>query len=469
MKKFIEWIKINYPNFLIEQDNSIKPWITSPIYNPINSFPINNSFPKTLDKWHPENSYKANEIIIKKQIIPKDFIRSAQPNPEKWDKDFQNLQKPGMAPSQYHLGPQWMDIGFATHKDYFDKPIIMYVVTDEALERVYPDAGAYADCKDGWIVIPKKCFTVLPTASSDGKLTQWGGETLAHELRHTTQKGNVPKERWLNSALPGNINDRTSPRGKRYYQHPMEMGVRLAAIKNSLDENLRQQIKKEFSNNFIANILENSKEVLKRIPLDDFLDEGITNDESIILNPEKWVNIAYSEIKRKLNDGNYYNNRDIKFIKNNIFNENPEMAEQQKRNMLHRARERKNQYLYKQELLKLGQIEPKNEKEMLVFILDPKRYANIKLKNLITSQTSGKEIFKIYKEFERIANLAKKQIYGEDDPVFKHSFKNSDAASLINFFNTLNDQQKENYLDELLRFYDQVVKTGRINNQIQNS
>jgi len=450
MENFVEWLKINYPEFLNEQDNSIKPWMTSPVYNPIAKKPSTIATPNAPDSWHPENTYKANEIIIKKQIIPKDFIRAAQPNPEKWDRDFQNLQKPGTMPSQYHTGSQFKDIGFATHKDFFDTPVTMYVVTDEALKRVHPDAGAYASFQGGYIVMPKKSFTELPTASSDGKLTKYGVNTLAHELRHTTQKGEAPQERWQDPNLPGSYNDVTSPKGKKYYQDPREMGVRLAAIKNLLDENLRQKIKKEIAVNLNLENLEFYKNLTARVPLDDYLDEGIIDNDDIILNTEKWIDTAYNEIKRKLNSNQYYTPNNVKFIKNYIIDSNPEIEKSKKDSMLIRAKQRKNQYLFKQEIRKLQDIDFKNEKDMLIFILDPIMYLNSKIKNnsYLYHGASHKEI---QKEFRKIVD----KIKGE----------NRDVSSLIEFYDSLDPEKKKNYLDELLRFYDQVVKNNPQNNQ----
>jgi len=450
MKNFAEWLKTNYPEFLNEQDNSVKPWMTSPVYNPIAKKPSTIATPNAPDRWHPENTYKADEIIIKKQIIPKDFIRAAQPNPEKWDRDFQNLQKPGTMPSQYHTGSQFKDIGFATHKDFFDTPVTMYVVTDEALKRVYPDAGAYASFQDGYVVMPKKSFTELPTASSDGKLTKNGAETLAHELRHTTQKGKAPQERWQDPNLPGSYNDMTSPKSKKYYQDPMEMGVRLAAIKNLLDENLRQKIKKEIAVNLNLENLEFYKNLTARVPLDDYLDEGIIDNDDIILNTEKWIDTAYNEIKRKLNSNQYYTPNNVKFIKNYIIDSNPEIEKSKKDNMLLRAKQRKNEYLFKQEMRKLQDIDFKNEKDMLIFILDPIMYLNSKIKNnsYLYHGASHKEI---QKEFRKIVD----KIKGE----------NRDVSSLIEFYDSLDPEKKKNYLDELLRFYDQVVKNNPQNNQ----
>lgn len=376
---------------------------------------------------NPESQYSKNEILVKKQVIPSNLIRSVQKNPEKWDRDIANLQQPGS-----------QDIGFATHKDFMDKPITMYVVTDESLKRVYPDAGAYASFKDNYIVMPKSAFTELPTATSDGKLNKWGADTLAHELRHTTQKGDAPKERWQNQK--GSI---ATPEGYHQYMHdPREMGVRLAAIKNLLDENLMKKTQEQLILNLDAqNILRS----FKREPIDDYLDDGITNDDNIKLDAEKWVNSAYNEIKRKLNNGQYYTRRDVAFIKNNIIDPNPEIENSKKQNMITRAKQRKDQYLFKQEVNKLLNSYPKNEKDLLLFILDPDMYFANKIQN---NFQLGDKTKIIQQEFVNTSNSIRNMVRE----------MNHDAKNLINFYINLDSSQKQNYMKELLDNYDQVVK-----------
>ena len=373
MENFVEWLKINYPEFLNEQDNSVKPWITSPVYKPIAKQTPSTIAPPaaSLPAGHPENEYKADEIIIKKQIIPKDFIRAAQPNQEKWDRDFQNLQKPGTMPSQYHTGSQFKDIGFATHKDFFDTPITMYVVTDEALKRVYPDTGAYASTEDGYIVMPKKSFIELPTASSDGKLTKDGANTLAHELRHTTQKGKAPQERWQDPNLPGSYSDIISPKSKKYYQDPREMGVRLAAIKNLLNRKTFDKINEKSAGKVYNRVVydEHISTLVYYIPVD--------NDEKralrFVLNPEEWIKYAVNNMSKTPGSG------DAEMI---------------------------------------------NEKGF----------------------------------YEKMQNAAKKIINELKE-------MNDDVSSIIGFYDSLDQEKKKNYLDELLRVYVQVVKNNPQNNQ----
>jgi hypothetical protein len=166
---------------------------------------------KTITKT--DSDYKPDEIIVKKIVIPKKLIRSAQSNKAKWDKDFEQLKTD-------HI----YDLGYKTHKEKFDQPILLYVVKSEAIHRKYPNAGAYAVPWDKCIVLPETAFEVLPTASSDGKLTKWGAETMAHELRHTTQDLTNPHARKART-FKGDINS-------NYYNDPSEIGVRVAALKN---------------------------------------------------------------------------------------------------------------------------------------------------------------------------------------------------------------------------------------------
>ena len=160
--------------------------------------------------------YSPDEIVAKVMVTPRELIKNSSDDPERWQRDYDKLQAPEN------------DVGIATHKDKFDKPVLMYVVKPEALARVHPEAGAYADSNH--IVMPSNQFEFLPTDNKIGKLTKWGIETLRHELRHKTQKDVATTY----FSLPGSVGDEKSDRFKGYMHHPMEMGVRLAAIKNLL-------------------------------------------------------------------------------------------------------------------------------------------------------------------------------------------------------------------------------------------
>ena len=271
MKKFIEWIEKNYPYFLSEQEQR-PPFFAASSNN-------------------PEQIYSPNEIIIKKQVIPKNLIRSAQPNPEKWDVDYQNLKKPGIPPSKYHLGPQPEDIGFATHKEFFEKPVTMYVVKQDAIQRNYK-VNAYASFKNRYVVISNTAFEVLPTATSDGKLTKEGANTLAHELRHTTQKGEVP----INRNVTAQQDIKSTEGWQKYMHDPNEMGVRLAALKNILTKKTFDDILKGYeylyADNNKSNILNSVRILVNSLPYNN---EKMMLD--FILNPNKWAEYALKNLK----------------------------------------------------------------------------------------------------------------------------------------------------------------------------
>lgn len=169
---------------------------------------------ESLTYYSPENTYK-DDILAIKEVIPINYIRTAQINKEKFDKDYASLKNPTND-----------DIGFATNKEKFNKPIRMIVVTDKSMND---DQGkntlafATRDHKGDVIVMRKSLFIELPSKTSIGKLTPSGINTLAHELRHTTQnRDKTPELRRQNDDL-----------GYKHYMHdPREMGVRIAAIKN---------------------------------------------------------------------------------------------------------------------------------------------------------------------------------------------------------------------------------------------
>jgi len=218
-----------------------------------------------------ENQYKPEEILLKKQVIPKDLIRRGQLNPEKWDKDFQNLE----APDPYD------DEGYATHKFDMFKPVTMFIVKKDAMNRVAPNSGAYA--LKGNIVIPDNQFEVLPTANTDGKLTQLGTQNLSHELRHTTQHRPYKA---VYKSMSGDITDENSEKGKGYMLDPLETGVRLAALKNLLNhENIENIVIKLLKNRVKPDVLETYKktvnEMINVIPNNDkaWL-EVLTNPEA---------------------------------------------------------------------------------------------------------------------------------------------------------------------------------------------
>jgi len=167
-----------------------------------------------VEAYHsPENKYK-DDIVAIKEVIPINYIRMAQKNKEKFDKDYANLKNPTND-----------DIGFATNKEKFNKPLRMIIITDEGMNKKLGDALGFAttDHKGSVIVMRKSSFIELPSKTSIGKLTPEGLETLAHELRHTTQDS---------SKTPESRKQRRDGSYKHYMHDPREMGVRIAAIKN---------------------------------------------------------------------------------------------------------------------------------------------------------------------------------------------------------------------------------------------
>jgi len=293
MENFVEWLKINYPEFLNEQDNSIKPWMTSPVYNPIAKKPSTIATPNASlkpstiatpnaslqqDEQKNQNNlgFRPDEIIIQKNLIPKQMIRNAQFDVKKWDADFNKLQQPSQG-----------DMGFATSQEFFDKPVKMLVVTRSGMTRVKgASTGGFFNHSSRTMVMPDELFDELPTPTSDGKLTPEGAETLAHELRHSTQQGKVPFDRNQGKVgfFPPGQQDTTkkvTPAWFQYLNDPREMGVRLAAIKNYMS---KESLFK------IADLskVDRLKEYAK--PLIAFLPEDEKRIFHYILHPDEWYN-----------------------------------------------------------------------------------------------------------------------------------------------------------------------------------
>jgi hypothetical protein len=246
MENFVEWLKIKHPRYFTEQQNE-----------------------------QDNLGFRPDEIIIQKNVIPKQLIRNAQFDTNKWDKDFNRLQDPS----------ENQNSGFATIKYYFDEPVRMLVVKKEALKRVRPSAEAYYMSLQHTVVLPNTMFTELPTASSDGKLTPEGAEALAHELRHSTQQGFVPKVRQQDFNLQGEQSK------KRYFKDPREMGVRLAAIKNYMSKDALQKI---------ANLSTKNKDYANKLV------ETLPEDEKLIfyfiLHPQEWERRSLKIINSETNN-----------------------------------------------------------------------------------------------------------------------------------------------------------------------
>lgn len=249
MENFAEWLKINYPRYFTEQQNE--------------------------QNSQDNLGYRPDEILVQKNVIPKQLIRNAQFDTNKWDKDFNRLQDPS----------ENQNSGFATIKYYFDEPVRMLVVKKEALKRIRPSAEAYYMPLQHAVVLSSTMFTELPTATSDGKLTPEGAETLAHELRHSTQQGFVPKGRQQEFNLQGEQGR------KRYFKDPREMGVRLAAIKNYMSKDALQKI---------ANLSTKNKDYANKLV------ETLPEDEKLIfyfiLHPQEWTRRSLKIINPETNN-----------------------------------------------------------------------------------------------------------------------------------------------------------------------
>lgn len=240
MKNFAEWLKTNYPRYFTEQQNE---------QNSQNNL-----------------GFRPDEIIIQKNVMPKQLIRNAQFDVKKWDADFNKLQQPSQG-----------DIGFATSKEFFDKPVRMIVVTRSGMTRVADATTAgFFHRSSRTIVMRDNAFIQLPTASSDGKLTKDGAETLAHELRHTTQQGFVPFHRSQGAVnFPPGQQDSTkigSSAWLQYLNDPREIGVRLAAIKNYMSKESLFKIAdlcvdrlKEYAKQLVAFLPEDEKRIFHYI------------------------------------------------------------------------------------------------------------------------------------------------------------------------------------------------------------
>ena len=234
MKNFAEWLKTNYPRYFTEQQDE--------------------------QKNQNNLGFRPDEIIIQKNVIPKQLIRNAQFDVKKWDADFNKLQKPSQG-----------DIGFATSQEFFDKPVRMLVVTRNGLTRVDEASTAgFFHRSSRTIVMPDNAFIQLPTATSDGRLTKDGAETLAHELRHTTQQGETPYHRSQGKVQdPGRIG---APDWLQYLNDPREIGVRLAAIKNYMSKESLFKIAdlcvdrlKEYAKQLVAFLPEDEKRIFHYI------------------------------------------------------------------------------------------------------------------------------------------------------------------------------------------------------------
>jgi hypothetical protein len=262
------------PDFMEEQENKLRYHYR---LNPQQIQTYKDQQKKLNSTYHsPENKYKDNILSIK-EVIPINYIRMAQINKEKFDKDYANLKNPTND-----------DLGFATNKEKFNKPIRMIVVTDEAMnddQGKNTNAFATIDHKGSVIVMRKSSFIELPSKTSIGKLTPKGMSSLAHELRHTTQDvGKVPESRRYNDNL-----------GYKHYMHdPVEMGVRIAAIKNLISS---KTISDYLGNDPVSQAIKMSLPQDEKQILNLILNNDLWEKQIIQNNPK----LQQKEIEQKIN------------------------------------------------------------------------------------------------------------------------------------------------------------------------
>lgn len=176
-------------------------------------------FKPNIELTHIENEYKPEEILLKQIVNPYELIKSGRVDPDKFDRDFLNLNKDNSK-----------DIGFATDPyKIMNNRVLLIVVKDEALKRFNSNTGGYASSEPSiendkdikFIVLPESAFKLANGPLKLTQLTEKGKQTLAHELGHTTQI-EPPPERSQNNYLDY----------MDYMNDTNEIGVRLAALKN---------------------------------------------------------------------------------------------------------------------------------------------------------------------------------------------------------------------------------------------
>jgi hypothetical protein len=207
---------------------------------------------------HIEDNYKPEEILFRKIVNPYEIIKSNIPDPEKFEKDYNNLKS----------NPN--DIGFTMNKDsLMNNRVLLVIVTDKAMKRVASGAEGYAgkmstledpDTNIRTIFLPKSAVKEIKYGKIT--LTKEGEQTFRHEARHNAQEGD-PGERHQ-GAMP------TSEKGwfKHYMNDPREIGVRLGELKNHLSTKTLLQLTKGTThynniNQLLKDVKGNEKELLK--------------------------------------------------------------------------------------------------------------------------------------------------------------------------------------------------------------
>jgi hypothetical protein len=215
---------------------------------------------------HIDDEYAPEEILFRKIVNSYEIIKSNVPDPEKFQKDYNNLKS----------NPN--DIGFAMNKDaLMNNRVLLVIVTDQAMRRVQPGANGYAhklppvdgpirytneprDTDISTIVLPERA--VKEIKNGEITLTDKGKKTYRHEARHNAQLGH-----------PGQRHQGTMSKSeKEYFKHymndPKEIGVRLGELKNNLSTKILLKLTKDTThynniNQLLKDVEGNEKELLK--------------------------------------------------------------------------------------------------------------------------------------------------------------------------------------------------------------
>ena len=216
----------------------------------VNAAKLPTTFRPGIALNHIEDNYKPEEILFRKIVNPYEIIKSNIPDPEKFQKDYNNLKS----------NPN--DIGFSMDKDaLINNRVLLVVVTDQAMKRFSPGAEGYAGemstTEDPYtstintIFLPKSA--VKENKNGKSTLTDEGEHTFRHEARHTAQEGD-PGEREQNT-----MSKFETGWFKHYMNDPKEIGVRLGELKNHLsDETLLKLTKGTTHYNNMKEILEDA-------------------------------------------------------------------------------------------------------------------------------------------------------------------------------------------------------------------
>ena len=234
---------------ILKQEKKSREERIANMQNKVTAAKLPQNFRPGIALNHIEDNYKPEEILFRKIVNPYEIIKSNIPDPEKFQKDYNNLKS----------NPN--DIGFSMNKNsLMDNKVLLVVVTDQAMKRFNPGAAGYAgemstaedpDTSINTIFLPKRAVKEI----KNGKitLTDEGEQTFRHEARHTAQEGD-PGEREQNT-----MSKFETGWFKHYMNDPKEIGVRLGELKNHLsDETLLKLTKGTTHYNNMKEILEDA-------------------------------------------------------------------------------------------------------------------------------------------------------------------------------------------------------------------